>query len=454
VVTDIRRDTLAVTALCLVQFVDVLGVTVVVTALPSMLASLRAPASAGGLLSTGYAMFFGGLLMLGARLGERFGHRRAVLWSLAGFAVGSVLAAVADSIVTLTAARCVQGAAAAAAVPSALRLLTTITPDGEQRRRAIAAWSASGAAAGASGFVVGGVVTELTSWRVIFWAYLPLMLALSVAVLRWVPRDGGVDRSTSLNVAGSAGFTGTVMAVIVGMTLVSQNGHRLLGTALLAVAVLLALGFVQVDRRAAAPLLPAGVRQLTPLRWGAIGASLNTATTSSVMTLATLYLQQARHFRPLAAAGALLPFSLAVVLGATLAAPALRRYRSHQVAATGLAAIAVADSALTVAARHDIGLPACVAVAGLGIGLSSVATTTLGTAVATMWRSTASGILNTSAQVGTAIGIAVLLLIATATTGTTGHGTTGPVVAWACAAAVAAVGAIGFARAGSAASAR
>jgi MFS family permease len=111
-----RNTSLAITALCSVQFVDVLGVTVVVTALPRMLADLNAPASAGG------------LLMLGARLGDRFGHRRTITASLAVLAAGALLGAVAGSIVLLTAARCLQGAAAAASVPSALRLLTTLTP--------------------------------------------------------------------------------------------------------------------------------------------------------------------------------------------------------------------------------------------------------------------------------------------------------------------------------------
>ena len=156
---------MAVASLCLVQFMDVLGVTVVVTSLPAMLASLHAPDSLGSLIATGYAMFFGGLLMLGARLGDRYGHRRTILVSLAVFAAGALVAATAPSVLALAAGRCLQGAAAAASVPSALRLLTTITADGPARHRAIAAWSAAGAAAGASGFVVGGIVTDLTSWR-------------------------------------------------------------------------------------------------------------------------------------------------------------------------------------------------------------------------------------------------------------------------------------------------
>ena len=141
-----RTAWLGVVSLCLVQFVDVLGVTVTVTALPAMLADLRAPADAASLISAGYAIFFGGLLMLGARLGDRFGHRRMIFTGLAIFGVAAVAGATAASVVVLTAARCLQGAAAALSVPSALRLLTTITADGRQRERAIAGWSASGAA--------------------------------------------------------------------------------------------------------------------------------------------------------------------------------------------------------------------------------------------------------------------------------------------------------------------
>ena len=111
---------LGVVSLCLVQFVDVLGVTVMVTALPAMLADLRASADAASLISTGYAMFFGGLLMLGARLGDRFGHRRIILTGLAIFTVAAVVGATATSAVVLTAARCLQGGAAALSVPSAL----------------------------------------------------------------------------------------------------------------------------------------------------------------------------------------------------------------------------------------------------------------------------------------------------------------------------------------------
>lgn len=155
----------AVVVLCLVQFVDVLGVTVVITALPRMLADVGAAPAAGGPVVTAYAAALGGLLMFGSRLGDRFGHRRVILVSLAVLAAGGGLGAAAGSVPLLAVARAVQGAAAAAAVPAALRLLTTVTEPGAQRDRAVAGWSAAGAAAGAGGFLVGGVVTEAASWR-------------------------------------------------------------------------------------------------------------------------------------------------------------------------------------------------------------------------------------------------------------------------------------------------
>jgi MFS family permease len=438
-------DRRAVIVLCAVQFLDVLGVTVVVSALPKMLESVNASPSSGSLVATGYAMFFGGLLMFGARLGDRIGHRRVILLSLVASASGAVLAAASASVVVLTAARCVQGGAAATAVPSALRLLTTVTAGGVERQRAVAAWSAAGAAAGASGFVVGGVVTDLTSWQVIFWAYVPLSALLAAAVLRSVPSDRDRDPTRSLNVISAALLTAAVMAIVVGTTVVARPGDQLLGTVLLGLAIALAPAFWVVDRRSASPLLPGALLRQPTVQQGALGALLNTAATSSVATLATLYLQNTLHRSPLTAAAALLPFSVAVIVGSSLAAPLLRRAPPQRVAAAGLAVIAGGDAALILVASHIPALSACIAAAGFGIGMSSVATTTLGTSVALTSRGTASGVINTTAQLGTAVGIAVLVLVATATTGAPAAHTARPAIAWAVAAVLAAGGATAFA---------
>jgi MFS family permease len=438
------RVTIAVVSLCLVQFIDVMGVTVVVTTLPSMLNDVGAPGSFGSLIATGYAMFFGGLLMLGARLGDRFGHRRTIIASLAVFAAGAAATASAGSIVSITIGRCVQGLAAAGSVPSALRLLTTVTAEGPQRQRAIAAWSAAGAAAGASGFVIGGVVSEVTNWRVVFWLYLPLAAGLATTTLRSVPADHDVDPRQPLNLAGAATFTAAVMALVVGTTLVTQPGGLVAGAILTVACVVLGGLFVRVDQRATAPLLPRELIASPSVREGVLGAMLNTSTTSSALTLVTLYLQNTLGRGALEAAATLLPFSLSVIVGSSLSAVLLRRRRPQTVVALGLGLIAAADLGLIPAATVPWVFALCVATAGAGIGLASVAATSLGTAVEIRWRGTASGVINTAAQIGTAVGIALLLLLTAVTTGVPTSTSPAPIVAWAVAGLVAATGALLF----------
>ncbi len=429
---------MAVAVLCLVQFVDVLGVTVVVTALPTMLSGLGAQPSAAAPVATGYAMFFGGLLMLGARLGDRHGHRRVLLLGVAGFGAASLAAATAVTVPALVAARCAQGAAAAASVPTALRLLTATAPGGDRRRRALAAWSATGAVAGIGGYLVGGVLTDAAGWRAVFWVNLPLAVGLLLAVRARVPpvpgsagrRRSGARRGSTggaacpgeptagLDVPGAALLTGAVMAVVLGAALLEHPGRGPLGSAVVAGGAVLLAGLVAVERRAAAPLLPPTALREPRLRVGVGAALVNTAATSSVLTLATLHLQQTRGLGPGAAALWLLPCSVGVVAGSVLAAPLLRRYGPRAAIVAGLAVVAAGDALLVALPAAAGVIPAGVAVAGVGLGLSSVAANTLGTAVPGPLQGTAAGALNTGAQVGTALGVSALLLLATATGGT------------------------------------
>jgi predicted MFS family arabinose efflux permease len=268
--------------------------------------------------------------------------------------------------------------------------------------------------------------------------------ALMVAVLRAVPSDGQGDPSLPLNPVSSTLLTTAVMAVVVGTTEAAEPGHRWAGTALLAAAVVLAGALRWFDPRSSAPLLPGSLVRQPHIRRGSAASWLNTATTSSVATLVTLYVQDTLGRSPLAAAATLLPFSLAVIAGAALAAPAVRRMRREQVVAAGLLIIAAAAACLIAAAGHIAGIGACMAGAGLGIGLSSVAATSLGTDVAEQDRAAASGLINTASQLGTAIGVAVVLLIAAVTTGTPSRDSSAPTIAWAIAAFVAAAGAAAF----------
>ena len=478
-----RRLPPGVAALCTVQFVDVLGVTVVVTALPAMLADLGASQSAASLVVTGYAMFFGGLLVLGARCGDRFGHRRVLQAGIVLFGLASLVAALAPTVLVLVIARCLQGAAAAASVPSALRLITAVAaavgasrggpagaglspggaagagpsgggpagvdssgldPAEDVRRRSLALWSASGAAAGASGFVLGGVVTQWASWRVIFWGTVVLAVLLVVAVRRAVPSGPG-DRGQRLDVAGASVLTAAVMALVVGAALLEFARFRLAGAGLVAVGVALVPALVAVERRQRVPLLPGAAVRDGNLRAGTLGSFLNTATTSSTATLVTLHLQGVDRLSSVGAGLLLLPFSLAVVGGAPLAARALRRRTPRAVMALGLALIAVANLALLPFGGAAVVVPFCMVLAGAGIGLSSVAATATGTDVADDLQGVASGVLNTAAQLGTALGVAAILLVAALSGGSEGPARGAP-AGWAAAALAAAAGVAWFAR--------
>src|SRR3954447_20756102 len=176
---------LRLTVLCGVQFVDVLGVTSAITAIPAILRGLDAPPAAAPILATAYAMCFGGLLVLGARLGDRHGHRRVLLAGIAACGAAGLVGAGAESVAGVVAARGLQGAAAAVSVPSALRLLLAAHAGPGGR----AAGGGGGAAAGAVGLLAGGALTAGLGWRAVFWINVPIAAVLALAVARFVARS-------------------------------------------------------------------------------------------------------------------------------------------------------------------------------------------------------------------------------------------------------------------------
>lgn len=399
-------------ALCGVQFVDVLGVTVVITAVPRMLDDLGATPGAGAVVVTAYAMFFGGLLMVASRIGDRVGHRRIVVAALGLFALASALGALAGSVWLLALARGLQGVAAAASVPAALRLLTTVVPEGSPRRRAVAGWSAAGGAAGGAGFVVGGVVTEIASWRALFWVNIVLAAVLAAAILRAIPRDRPAVARTRIGWPSAILLTTGGMGIVAGTTLLGEHDAVPLAAMVTAAGVLTAGGFALLERTTRHPLVPRAARRSVRLRWGAFGSFLNTATTTGPVTVATFYLQGELGLPPLQAAAVLVSLSILVVAG-SIGAPRL-------IAAMGWGpslgiglGIAAIGNGLLVARPSMVSVGVAAAVWGVGIGVGSVAANDMGTAVDEALKATAAGVLNTAAQLGTAIGTAVVLLVAT-----------------------------------------
>ena len=399
--------------LCLVQFVDVLGVTEVLTAAPRILRSLSAPGGASAVL-TAYAMCFGGLLMLGARLGDCFGHRRVLVCGIGLFAGGSLCAATATSVALLVAGRCLQGAAAAISVPASLRLLIAATPRAEHRRAAMSAWSAAGAVAGASGFVVGGTITQLIGWRAMFWVNVPVAVVISVGVLRSVaPARPG--RGPGLDLPGGLLFSAGVAGIVLGASALASPRRPAPALAAIGAGGVLLAAAAWVEHRTSAPLIPAPTLRHHALRVGAAAAFLNTATTSSATAIATFELQRVEHLSAAAAGLRFLPLSLGAMAGAALAAVALRRLPATRTIALGLALIGLADAGLIALHRSGWLMSFAVTFTGLGLGISSVAANALGTDVGESLQAAAAGALNTAAQLGTALGVAALLLLSAAT---------------------------------------
>jgi predicted MFS family arabinose efflux permease len=220
--------------------------------------------------------------------------------------------------------------------------------------------------------------------------------------------------------------------------------HPVAGAGLFLVAVVAGGLFVAADRRSCPPLLR--LLRGRSLRLGVGGSFVNTATTSSTATLVTLYWQDSLGRSALTTATALLPFSLAAVAGAVLAARLMRHLSRATVAAVGLATIGICLALMTILADSVGSMAACLIPIGVGLSLSSVASTSLGTTVAEDARATAAGLVNTAAQVGTAVGIAAFVLLAAATTGVPAAGTGPPRPAWLAAAAVALLASAWFAR--------
>jgi MFS family permease len=410
------RRWLAVFILCLVQFVDVLGVTSTTTAIPSILDGLNAPESAAGLIVTVYAMFFGGLLVLGSRLGDRHGHRRMLLIGVVVFSLVSVLGATSVDIVQLLAARSLQGAAAAFSVPSALRLLLNVSADERSRRSALALWSASGAAAGAAGFLVGGVLAQVWGWPALFWVNMPIGILLVVGILAVVPVLAPDNRGQRLDVVGAALLTICTMSVVAGGSLAESPNVRLAGAGLVLLGSLLGAGFFFQQRRGADPLIPRDAATSSNLRAGTVISFVNTATTSSITVLATLVLQKQLGATPVQAGLALISFSLAVIVGSSVSKPLADRLPARRLAGLGLLIIALGSAFLVLSYGTWWGIVAGAAISGVGLGISSVAGTGIGTSVPAHLEGSASGILNTSAQLGTAVGVASLVLVASTIT--------------------------------------
>ena len=410
-----RRGMIAL--LCVAQFVVVLDATIVAIALPAIQRSLHVATADLQWIVSAYTLAFAGFLVLAGRLADLHGRRRVFMAGLALFAGASLVCGLSRSLGVLVAARALQGLGAAAVAPAALAAITAAVPDGAERRRALGVWTAAAAGGGASGWLLGGVITEQAGWPWVFLVNVPIGAAAVALAPLLVPETCARDEGRRLDVAGAATLTTGLALVVLGLTRAQIAGVRspLAAGGLVAGALLLAL-FARIEARAADPLLPASLLRADGLAGANLAAAALTASTTPPLLLCVLALQGAQGRSALETGALFAPFNLAVISGSLLGPRVVRALGTRTAMALGLGGIAAGVLGMLAsggARAAPAALVPAFVVMGVSLGCASVASTTAGTAAAGRAREgVASALLNTAAQVGTALGVAVLLSVA------------------------------------------
>lgn len=410
-------------AAAVAQFVVALDMSVVNVALPAIRTALGfAPLDLSWVVHV-YALTFGGFLLLGGRACDLYGRRRLFVLGLTVFGLCSLAGGLAQAPWQLIAARAGQGLGAAASAPAALAMLTTTFTEGPRRVRALGVWSAVNAAGGALGVLAGGLLTEYAGWRWVMLINLPIVAAALVLVPAGVPAGAQSVRHEKLDALGAVLATGGVGLLVLGVVRTDILGWSSpLTWATLATAAAMLVAFVFAESRATAPLLRLG---LLRSRWIA-GANmlvfLAAAGQFTAFYFVSLYMQQVLGMGAAATGTAFLPFSLGLVAGTIVATriTAARNPRASLVPGALLAAAGLAWFALISpngSFLTDVLGPSLVTSVGAGLVLAPVAAAAT-TGVAAHEAGMASGLMNSSRQLGGSIGLAALATIAAHHTGT------------------------------------
>ncbi|GHF71296.1 MFS transporter [Streptomyces griseosporeus] len=411
---------LVVTLACAGQFLVVLDVSVVNTALPSMRADLGLSDSGLQWVVNAYAIAFAGFMLLGGRAGDLYGRKRMFLVGLALFTLASLGGGLAQDGWQLLLARAVQGLGAAVLAPSTLTLLTAAVPEGPARARAIATWTAVGGGGGAAGGLVGGVLVDALSWRWVLLINVPIGAVVLLGALRWLPESRAGDRRR-LDLPGAVLVTAGLATVAYGISQTESEGWTAQATLLplAAGAALIAL-FLAVEARTAAPLMPLRLLRLRSVASANTAMFLSGAAMFCMWFFMTLYAQNVLGYSPLEAGVALVPSSLAVVLGSKLAPRFMPVAGPRVVAVLGtLVAAAGFGWQSTMSAHGDYvtGILVPGVLMMLGAGLAATPLASLATSGAAPEEAgLVSGLVNTSRTMGGSLGLAVMSTIAAART--------------------------------------
>jgi EmrB/QacA subfamily drug resistance transporter len=408
------------------QFMVILDVAIVNVALPSIKSDLHFSATNLQWVISAYAILFGGALLLGGRLADLLGRRRLFIAGLTLFAVSSLLCGLAWSEGSLIAFRAVQGLGGALLAPAALSLLMTTFAEGRERNLALGIYGAASGSGAAAGVLLGGVLTSYLSWSWIFFINVPVgITAIALApVLLEESRAGLAHRHFDLR--GAASVTAGLMLLVYATTRATTDGWGAPVTVgLLSGAAALILAFIAIELRSPSPLLPLRIFRLRTLTAANVAMAIVGAVAFSQFFLLTLYLQDVLHYSAVQSGAAFVAFAGTVVVVSNIAQLIVGRFGVRPTLTAGLLASAVSVGLLTrlpVHGHYFWDLFPWFVLGGAGMGLSFVPVTIASlTGVERADAGVASGLINTSRQVGGAIGIAAVSAIAATSTRNYAH---------------------------------
>jgi EmrB/QacA subfamily drug resistance transporter len=412
---------LVLVLVCLAQFMVVLDATIVNVALPSIQADLEMSEADLQWVVNAYTLMFGGFLLLGGRAGDLVGRKRVFLAGLILFSVASLLCALAPSSELLILARGLQGLGAALVSPAALSIITTTFQEGAERTKAMGVWAAIAVGGGAVGLVLGGVLVDALSWPWIFFVNVPVGILTFALALRHVPESKDAHAHTSFDIAGAVTVTAGLIALVYGIVKAQEKGWGSAHTfAFGALAVALLVAFVIIERRSPEPLVRLSIFSIRTVRAANVAMLLVAAGLFSMFFFNTLYVQRVLGYSALEAGLAFLPFTAGIIVGSALSQALIPRLGAREVPLVGLA-LAVVGMLLFL--RLEPGgtyvgdlLPGIV-FCSVGMGLVFVPVTLIATSgIPADDAGLASGLFNTSQQIGGALGLAVLSTLAASTT--------------------------------------
>ncbi len=408
--------------LALAQFMVVLDIAIVNVALPSIARDLHFAPNNLQWVITAYTLTFGGFLLLGGRAADLYGRRKIFIGSVAAFAIASLVCGLSQSEGMLIITRAVQGLAAAIMSPAALSIVLTEFREGKERNKAMGVWAAVAAGGAAAGVLLGGVLTQYLNWRWNFFVNVPVGLLVVLASLRLLPHHiGEENRQTKLDLPGAVLATSGLMSLVYGLSRAPIDGWRSWSVwGFIIASLVLLVSFVINEAKVKQPLMPLGIFKSRNISGGNAAFLVIACTMFSMFFFITLYVQQVLGYSPVKSGLAFLPVTFIVAIMSGIVASLVPKLGYKPPLALGPAVLAIGLFVIATTMKvhgdywHNV-FPG-LALSAMGMGLTFVSGTLAATSgVPKHWSGLASGILNTSQQVGGAIGLAVLSAVAFST---------------------------------------